>query len=276
MARAATMKELRFRANGLTLNCLDYGGAGLAPLLFIHGGSAHAHWWDFVAPAFTGSFHVLALDQRGHGDSESPKEWGYGSRHYVSDLAEVIGNWDFGAPVLVGHSMGGHNVLVFATQHSAMLRAMVAIDSPPSYSELAINYLRTFAERRGRRFASLEEAIANFKVLPRETLASKEILEHVARHSYQRLADGQWTHKLDRRTLSREPIDVRATLPQVACPALVIKAARSPVVDAAVARQMAAELPNGRLAVLDNSLHHVPLDNPAGLVAMLQQFFAEL
>ena len=45
------MKEHRFKANGLTLNCLDYGGEGKRPLLFIHGGSAHAHWWDFVAPA---------------------------------------------------------------------------------------------------------------------------------------------------------------------------------------------------------------------------------
>ncbi|MDB5107162.1 MAG: alpha/beta hydrolase, partial [Candidatus Binatus sp.] len=73
------MREHRFKANGLTLNCLDYGGERKHSLLFIHGGSAHAHWWDFVAPAFIDDFHVLALDLRGHGDSEWSKDWAYSS-----------------------------------------------------------------------------------------------------------------------------------------------------------------------------------------------------
>ncbi|MGC1341283.1 MAG: alpha/beta fold hydrolase, partial [Candidatus Binataceae bacterium] len=84
------MQERRFTANGLLLNCLDYGGEGKPPILFLHGGSAHAHWWDFVAPAFIADFHVLALDQRGHGHSEWPENWQYGSEHYRSDLEQVI------------------------------------------------------------------------------------------------------------------------------------------------------------------------------------------
>ena len=110
------MKAHRFVANGLALNCLDYGGEGKPPILFLHGGSAHAHWWDFVAPAFVGDFHVLALDQRGHGESDWADEWAYGSRHYVSDLDQVIDQWGFGAPILVGHSMGAHNVLAYAVR----------------------------------------------------------------------------------------------------------------------------------------------------------------
>ncbi len=90
------MRTHRFTASGLVLNCLDYGGGGKRPLLFLHGGSAHAHWWDFVAPAFVDDFHVLALDQRGHGESEWAGEWAYGSRHYVSDLDQVIDQWAFG------------------------------------------------------------------------------------------------------------------------------------------------------------------------------------
>jgi len=37
------MKQHRFKANGLSLNCVDYGGAGKPALLFVHSGSAHAH-----------------------------------------------------------------------------------------------------------------------------------------------------------------------------------------------------------------------------------------
>jgi len=70
------MNSVTFHASdNLLLHGLDYGGRGRPPLLFLHGGSAHAHWWDFVAPAFTEHFHVMALDQRGHGDSQWTREW---------------------------------------------------------------------------------------------------------------------------------------------------------------------------------------------------------
>ena len=135
-------------------------------------------------PHFARIFHALALDQRGHGDSEWPEQWEYGTRHYVSDFDQVIDEWGLGAPVLVGHSMGAHNVLVYAAEYSDKLRAMVVIDSPADYSEYAVEFLRSYAEKPPRRFDSLEEATRNFKVLPRETLAKKEILDHVAHHTY--------------------------------------------------------------------------------------------
>jgi len=270
------MTEHRFSASGFKLNCLDYGGDGKPPLLFVHGGSAHAHWWDFVAPAFTDRFHALALDQRGHGDSEWPREWEYGSRHYASDLAEIIGQIGTGAPVIVGHSMGAHNTLVYAAEHSGKTRAIVVIDSRPDYSERAVEFLRAVSQRPPRRFASLDEAVENFRLLPRETLAKKEILQHVARFSFKQLPDGSWTHKLDRRTMVREPLDMWAALPGVVCPALIVKITRSFSLDMATARQIAAALPKGRLAEIGDSYHHVMLDNPQGLIATLNEFLSGL
>ena len=94
------MKKLTFKgADGNLLNGVDFGGDGQPPVLLIHGGAAHARWWDFVAPALVHSHHVLALDQRGHGDSEWMQEWGYGTRHYVADIGAVIAAWGAGAPI---------------------------------------------------------------------------------------------------------------------------------------------------------------------------------
>src|SRR5260370_19779189 len=101
------MKEHRFKADGLTLNCLDYGGEGKRPILFIHGGSAHAHWWDFIAPAFFADFHALALDLRGHGESEWSDDWAYGSPPHVADLHPVVVRCGFAAPVFVWGFIGG-------------------------------------------------------------------------------------------------------------------------------------------------------------------------
>ncbi len=59
-----------FTVNGLRLHYLDWGTEGKLPFLLLHGGSAYAHWWDFVAPVFAENFRVIAMDQRGHGDSD--------------------------------------------------------------------------------------------------------------------------------------------------------------------------------------------------------------
>jgi pimeloyl-ACP methyl ester carboxylesterase len=269
------MKAHRFKANGLVLNCVDYGGEGKQPMLFLHGGSAHAHWWDFVAPSFVGDFHVLALDQRGHGESEWADEWAYGSRHYVSDLDQVIDAWGFGAPILVGHSMGAHNVLAYASEHSEKLRAIIALDPPPDYTELAVKFLQSAAEKPARKFASLDEAARNFKVLPRETLAKKEILEHVARRSFRQHDDGTWVHKIDRRTMIREPSRVWKSLHLIKCPALIVKITKSPLLDIEVAKKMVARFPNARLAEVDDSYHHVMLDNPTALIEVIRAFVAD-
>src|SRR5258708_15421567 len=270
------MRMHRGIADGLALSCRDYGGEGKRPVLFLHGGSADANWWDFVAPAFVEDFHVLALDQRGHGESDWADEWAYGSLHYLSDLDQVIEQWAFGAPILVGHSMGAHNVLAYAAEHSEKLRAIVALDPPPDYTQRAVDFLQSIAEKPARRFGSLDEAAQHFKVLPRETLAKKEILEYVARRSFKRHDDGAWIHKIDRRTMIREPSRIWKSLHRIACPALIVKITKSPLLDREVAKKMVAQFPNGRLAEVDHSYHHVMLDNPTALIEVIRNFVGEL
>jgi pimeloyl-ACP methyl ester carboxylesterase len=262
-------------ADGQPLNAVDYGGAGKPPMLLVHGGSAHARWWDFVGPELIDRCHVLALDQRGHGDSPWFPEWAYGSRHYVADLAAVIGAWGLGKPVLVGHSMGGHNVMLYAGQHSETLRAAVAIDSPASYPKDATDMLREIAEKPGRRFETLEDAITNFRTIPSNTVASPEILANTARYSFRQDAEGVWMHKMDRRTMLREPIAVWDFLPKIQCPMLYIRAGTS-VIQPWVPEKIISKVPDGRIAVVTDSHHHVPLDNPAGLVKVLREFLDQI
>jgi pimeloyl-ACP methyl ester carboxylesterase len=270
------MQSRTFHASdNLTLHCLDYGGEGHTPVLMLHGGSAHAHWWDFVAPAFTDNFHVMALDQRGHGDSPWAHEWAYGTRHYVADLLRIITEWEFGPPILVGHSMGGHNVLVYAATHNSTIRAMVAIDSPATYPAFAKQALKEMAERRPRRSDSLEAAVAAFRTIPKDTVATREVMRHIALNSFRQDNDRKWIHKMDRRTMLREPIDGWPLLPQIECPALYVRPAASALPED-YGHKIVARMPRGRFAIVPDSHHHVLLDNPQGLTSALQQFFAEL
>src|SRR6516162_6621933 len=244
------MDNVTFRASdNLLLHCLDYGGRGRSPLLFLPGGCAHAHRWDLGAPAFTKDFHVMALDQRGHGDSPWTREWAYGTRHYIADLHQIISGWEFGPPILVGHSMGGHNVMVYAGTYAETVPAIVAIDSPATYPAFAKQALKEMAERPSRRFDSLEAAVAAFRTVPDDTVAAPEVMRQVALNSFRQDSQGKWVHKMDRRTMLREPIDGWQLLPQIQCPALYVRPASSPM-PRDYGEEIAARIPRGRLAVV--------------------------
>ncbi len=163
------MREFQLRGAGVRLNCLDYGGEGAPPILFIHGGAAHAHWWDFVGQRLRAGCRSFSIDLRGHGDSERPADGDYSVEAHIADLAAALSNWGRGKPVLAAHSGGCFVALPYAAAHPESIAAMAIVEPrihwPPELLELAGR--RT--QRPHRRFASLEEACApTFRHLARD------------------------------------------------------------------------------------------------------------
>ncbi|HYR73402.1 MAG TPA: alpha/beta fold hydrolase, partial [Candidatus Acidoferrum sp.] len=78
-----TARPRALKVGGLTLNALEWGEPGRPALCFLHGGSAHAHWFDGVVATFAGRYHVLSLDQRGHGASEWAPEPAYATEDFA-------------------------------------------------------------------------------------------------------------------------------------------------------------------------------------------------
>src|ERR1700681_4956499 len=93
------------QVGGLALHALEWGEPGRPALCFLHGGSAHAHWFDAVVPAFVDTFHVISLDQRGHGQSGWAPDGKYGTEQFALDLGGVMTAMGWGRMVVVGHSM---------------------------------------------------------------------------------------------------------------------------------------------------------------------------
>lgn len=262
--------------NGLRLHYLDWGTEGKPPFIMLHGGSAYAHWWDLVAPAFADDFHVLALDQRGHGDSQHVAPPAYATRHYLADLRAFIGTLGLHRPVLMGHSMGGHNSIIYATQHASELGALVLVDTDAAYPQRAVEFLHKLGEKPAKIFDSLAEAISRFQLLPRETFIAPERFRALAAFAFRQLPDGKWTAKLDRKTLFREPVDGLPLLPQITCPTLVVRAEHTPLLSLEKIQRLMGGLPNGRWVEVPNTHHHVMLDNPRGLVQVVRTFLAEV
>jgi pimeloyl-ACP methyl ester carboxylesterase len=91
------------RANGIRLHYLDWGGDGPA-LLLLAGMGCSVHIFDRFARRFLDRFHVLALDRRGHGDSDCP-ESGYDAEILTEDLLRFLDALQVERVNLAGHSM---------------------------------------------------------------------------------------------------------------------------------------------------------------------------
>ncbi|OGA55025.1 MAG: hypothetical protein A3G24_25900 [Betaproteobacteria bacterium RIFCSPLOWO2_12_FULL_62_13] len=261
------------KAGGLRLHYLDYGTAGGPAILCVHGGAAHAHWFDFVAADFSVDYHVRALDLRGHGDSAWPQPPDYAYQRHASDLAEVVEKLDLRDFVLIGHSMGGMVSLVYASAHPGRVARLVVADTTMRMAEERLAEIREVGSRSGSRYATLEEFIARFRLRPPGTTAAPEIIRHLARNSGRQLGDGSWRHKFDRNVYAgRERLDGLPYWNQIGIPALLIKGERSQRITPQVASQVKARCPHVEFAEVPRSDHHVTLDNPWGFVRVVKAF----
>jgi pimeloyl-ACP methyl ester carboxylesterase len=161
-----TARRRSFSVNGLALNALEWGEPGRPALCFLHGGSAHAHWFDGVAPAFADRYHVVSLDQRGHGASDWSPAAAYATPDFAGDLLGVADALGWERLTLAGHSMGGHNAMAFAAWHPERLSALVIIDSRPSLPGDRLDRMHQRGHRGPRRHEALATALASFRLCP--------------------------------------------------------------------------------------------------------------
>ena len=93
--------------HGMRFHFLEWGQPGAPQVLLLHGGNQSAHSWDLVSLHLSDRYHVLAIDQRGHGDSEWSREVDYSIEAKAADARAFIEDQGLVNPIVVGHSMGG-------------------------------------------------------------------------------------------------------------------------------------------------------------------------
>src|SRR5213078_2185430 len=98
---------------GVKLAVRDYGGEGGRDLVCLHGLASSSHMFDLVAPLLIPDLHVVAYDQRGHGESSKPSS-GYGFESMTGDAAAVIREFGLERSIALGHSWGANVVLELA------------------------------------------------------------------------------------------------------------------------------------------------------------------
>jgi pimeloyl-ACP methyl ester carboxylesterase len=107
----------------------DDAGAGYPPLVFVHGAACNRRFWYQQVPRFSSAHRVVAVDLRGHGESDAPLER-YTVRLFAEDLTSTSTQLGIESPVVIGHSLGGLVALDFASAYPDRVAAAVLIDSP--------------------------------------------------------------------------------------------------------------------------------------------------
>src|SRR5260370_36712872 len=94
-------------ANGLRLHYIDYGNDGAPWAVCVHGLTSNAHNFDALATYLAPQYHVISVDVRGRGDSQSGPPTEYLPQNYVTDLARMLEDPGAERVSLIGTPLGG-------------------------------------------------------------------------------------------------------------------------------------------------------------------------
>ena len=259
---------------------LDWGTPGLPPVVFLHGGGLNAHTWDLVCAALRRERHCVALDQRGHGESEWSPQMDYSIESHVGDLDAFVHTMGLDRFVLVGMSLGGANALAWAGQHSRRLAGLVLVDTGPEVRTDGIRKIQAFTSE-----ATPLDSVDQFvdRAMAFNPRRNRELLRRSLLHNLRRMPDGRFMWKYDQR--HRGKIDPGASARRrellwsaadtVECPTLVVRGAQSDVFHDEDAERLAARLRQGRWVRIEGAGHTVQGDNPADLLVALRAFLHE-
>lgn len=273
----ATPRDAFVDLPALRLHYLDWGTAGRAPLVCLHGITQTAHSWDEVAPGLARGHHVLALDQRGHGDSSWAADGDYGLETQSRDLEAVLARVAAAPAILVALSMGGLTAMTLAARAPALVRALVVVDIAPEVEPTGVEQIRGFVAATDE-LDSFEEFVARAHAFnPRRSLDN---VRARLRHNLRQLPSGRWTWKYDPaiRGSGRLRADA-ATLWEharaIRCPALLVRGAESDVLAPGTAARL-AEILGAEVRIVAGAGHSVMGDNPGGFLAAVDPFLTTI
>lgn len=264
--------------DGLRFHFRDWGNlpgsASQPPVLLLHGFTGHARGWDDLARRLRRRFRVLALDQRGHGETDWADD--YQADRFVADIDAFLTALGLDSVMLVGMSMGGRNAYHFAGQHPERVECLVLGDIGPEIPQEGRTRIAT-AVQQSDVFDDPEDAVQ--RALAADPLAQPAPTRARVLNNLLRLPDGRWTFRYDKTLRASEsplprpnPDDAWALLPRIACPTLLVRGAESDVLALSTATRMLEVMPDCRLVEIPGSGHSLQNHQPAAFYDAIDEF----
>lgn len=267
--------QREFEARGFGFRYLEWGDASFPPMVLLHGLTGHAHTWDHMAPALAERFHVLALDQRGHGDSGHAGA--YGTADFVDDIEAFATHVGLRQFVLMGLSMGGHNAMAYAAAYPQRVSRLIIIDIPPKMDRAHTpNWpvISKLADTGHAGFDTFEQALEAARA--GNPTAPGENLRYRTEWNLTKTANGKLLLKWDAKAPATwAPDDLWPLLPSITVPTLLVRGGKTLVLPRETAQRMIASLPDAELIEVTDSGHSVPTDRPEALQEIVLDWLAK-
>ena len=270
--------EKHVTVNGVRLRYLDWGTGGKTPLICLHGHGLNASIWDEFAEAMSSHYHVFALDQRGHGESQWA-ETGYARDRFVEDLAAFADSLELKRFALAGLSMGGWNSLLYTADHQERVERIVIVDIAPEPSATSKELMED-RPPTPMEFPSLDAAVE--WVRQGDPWASDGRLHRDVEHRLHQRSDGQWTWKADPALFNfllpdmTDPGMVERywkAFEGITCPVLEVRGSESPLVSNEVIERMRKLGKQFESIDVAGAGHVVTVDKPLEFVEATRSFF---
>lgn len=258
-------------------------GGRVGSVLLLHGGGQTRHSWRATGRRLAESgWATLALDARGHGDSDWAPDGDYGSAAHARDIAEVAAQLE-DRPVLVGASMGGLAALAAQAADPTLARALVLVDITPTSEPAGIEHIHNFMRQGLDGFDTLDDALAaviaynpNRQRPPRKEGLKKNLRER----------DGRWYWHWDPRLIDEDDYRVdseemrtaqaREQARHITVPTLLIRGAQSDIVGDRGVAELLELIPGARHVDVSGAGHMVGGDDNDVFTDELRAFLGEL
>jgi pimeloyl-ACP methyl ester carboxylesterase/cytochrome c553 len=260
--------------NGLRIHYLDWGAADKQPLIMLHGIGRVAHTFDHIAAHFNKNYHVMAVDMRGHGDSDWDPQGAYLVEDYVKDIEGFAAQLQLRNIVIWGNSTGGRVAQVFAGLHPDLVATVISEDvGPERPREIADSLTSRIPQEDEKGWASEDELLAQLRAGNSRT--SEEILRAYAHFGSKRRADGRIIWKRDPKIANGfVPTELWRFVRQITSPAIYVLGGRSTIVPAQTQEQLRATLPQVQIVTMPGLGHYPSEENAGDFLAIVDRFLA--
>jgi esterase len=263
-------REYRLTTSGLGLQVTEWGPPAAQPVVMLHGIRGYGETFAGVAQALQPECRVIALDQRGRGQSDWDPAHNYYTDAYVADLAALVDTLQLQRFDLLGHSMGGINAIVYAARHPERVRRLVIEDAGPGAFEVSDGATRIRKElaTTPERFESWEAA-SDFMRGLRPTV-TEEARQQRLHSMLKPLGNGGYTWRYDHAGIAAtrlnpdlsRVVDLRPCVAAIACETLVVRGGRSDYLQPEMLAAMQQLNPRITGVAIADAGHYVHDDQP--------------
>ncbi|MGH7963016.1 MAG: alpha/beta fold hydrolase [Candidatus Binatia bacterium] len=257
-------QRINYQVDGVRLTGDAWGDRDAAPVLLLHGGGQTRHAWGGTARALAErGWYAVALDLRGHGESDWAPNGDYMIDTFVEDVRGVLAHFQK-PPVLVGASLGGITSLVLEGESSqSVSSALVLVDITPRVEQQGVDRIRAFMTGKPEGFADLEEAADAVAAYIPHRPRPKDLsgLEKNLRKG----PDGRYRWHWDPQLMNparmrRDPERLFAAARALRVPTLLVRGKLSDIVSEETAAEFMAAVPHAQFADVSEAGHMVAGD----------------